>query len=191
MSPPPPAGRRPKVVRVIARLNVGGPARHVVLLNTGLEARGYDTVLVHGSVAPGEASLEDMAEQYGITRERIAELGPRISALDDLRAFGRLVSLIFRESPDVVHTHTAKAGALGRLAALVFNVTRGRRRRAVVVHTFHGHVLEGYFTPAINSLLRATERALSAVTDCIVTISPRQRTDLVDRLRVEIGRAHV
>jgi glycosyltransferase involved in cell wall biosynthesis len=173
-----------KVVRVIARLNVGGPSRHVVLLDQGLGARGHDTLLVHGSVAADEASLEAVASASGIRVLKIAELGPRISPVSDLRAFVQLVRALFRESPDVVHTHTAKAGTLGRLAALVFNVTRRRRRRALVVHTFHGHVLTGYFSPPVNVLVRCTERTLASITDCIVTISPAQREDIVSRFRV-------
>jgi glycosyltransferase involved in cell wall biosynthesis len=84
----------------------------------------------------------------------------------------------------VVHTHTAKAGALGRLAAVVYNATRPRRRRALVVHTFHGHVFEGYFSPRVNRLVQTTERALARITDRIVTISPRQREDIVTRFRI-------
>lgn len=173
-----------KVVRVIARLNVGGPARHVVLLNAGLDAHGYDTLLVYGSVAAGEASLEQLAESYAIRRIKVPELGPRISAMSDLRAFARLTALLFRETPDVVHTHTAKAGTLGRLAAGVFNLTRRPSRRAVVIHTFHGHVFEGYFHPMVNAAIRTVERALAALSDRIVTISPRQRADIVERFRV-------
>ena len=129
-----------KILRVIARLNVGGPARHVVLLNRGLQARGHDALLVHGAVGPGEASLERLAQAGGV---RVEKLGPRISAFSDLRAFARLLRITCREAPDVIHTHTAKAGALARLSAAIFNLTRRRARRALVVHTFHGHVLDG------------------------------------------------
>jgi glycosyltransferase involved in cell wall biosynthesis len=173
-----------KVVRVIARLNVGGPARHVVLLDRGLRARGYETLLVHGSIDPGEASLEHLAQACGVRTLKIPDLGRSISPLSDIRAFLQLVRTIFREAPDVVHTHTAKAGTLGRLAALAFNATRSRRRRCVLVHTFHGHVLSGYFGRAGNVLARLAERTLGAATDRIVAISPRQRHELVDTFRV-------
>jgi glycosyltransferase involved in cell wall biosynthesis len=173
-----------KVVRIIARLNVGGPARHVVLLDRGLRARGYDTLLVHGTLDTGEASLEHLARTSGLRTLRIAELGRRISPFSDVRALVQLVRTMFREAPDIVHTHTAKAGALGRLAALSYNATRPRRRRSVLVHTFHGHVLSGYFGPTGNLLARLAERTLAAVTDRIVAISPRQRDDLVSRFRV-------
>ena len=173
-----------KILRVIARLNVGGPARHVVLLDRGLRARGHQTLLVHGTIGDGEASLEHLAAESGVPTLKIAELGRRVSPLGDARAFIRLARTIFRESPDVVHTHTAKAGTLGRLAALAFNATRGRARRAVVVHTFHGHVLDGYFSPFVNRLVRSAERMLARTTDRVVTISPAQRDEIVGRFGV-------
>jgi len=173
-----------RIIRVIARLNVGGPARHVVLLDRGLRARGHETLLVHGSLDSGEASLEHLAQASGLPMVTIAELGRRISPLSDARAFLQLVRVIYRESPDVVHTHTAKAGTLGRLAALLFNLTRPRRRRCVVIHTFHGHVLSGYFGRTGSALARMAERTLAAVSDRIIAISPRQQDDLVGRFRV-------
>jgi len=176
-----------KVVRVIARLNVGGPARQAILLHAGLRCRGFDTVLVHGTVSPDEADLEDLlpAGRDGIVKVR--ELGARVRPLDDLRAFATLVRLVFREKPDILHTHTAKAGALGRLAAAVYNLTRARPRRCLVVHTFHGHVFEGYFGPFGNASVRLAERLLARVTDCVVAISPRQRSALVEQFRVAPG----
>ncbi len=173
-----------KILRIIARLNVGGPARHVALLNAGLEARGHRTLLVHGALDSGEASLEGPAIASGIPLVRIADLGRRVRATSDVRAFVALLRLIFRERPDVVHTHTAKAGTLGRLAVTVYNLTRGRNARALVVHTFHGHVFEGYFSPFVNRLVRLTERLLSRLSDVIVTISPRQHHDVATRFAV-------
>jgi len=181
------APERPKVLRVIARLNVGGPARQAVLLHGGLRQRGFETRLVHGTVSPGEADLEGLlpAGRDGVIK--IPELGARIRPLDDLRAFASLVRLVFRERPDVVHTHTAKAGALGRIAAAAYNLTRARPRRCLVVHTFHGHVFGGYFGALGNGLVRLAERLLARGTDCVVTISPRQQEALVGRFRVAPG----
>jgi glycosyltransferase involved in cell wall biosynthesis len=173
-----------KILRVIARLNIGGPARHVLLLDRGLRALGHDTLLVHGSVDAGEGELEHLAAQYGVPTLKMAALGRRISVWNDLQAFLQLTRLVFREAPDVVHTHTAKAGALGRLAAFAFNLTRPRGRRCLVVHTFHGHVLTGYFRPSVNLVLRLTERCLAAMTDRIITVSTRQRDDIVSRFRI-------
>ncbi len=173
-----------KSLRVIARLNVGGPARHVVLLDRGLRQAGWSAQLVHGVVAPGEGSLEGLAEAGRVNAVRLAALGPRLHAFSDLRAFWALLKLMFRQRPDVVHTHTAKAGALGRVAAATFNATRRREHRALIVHTFHGHVLDGYFGAVGNFLVRSAERLLARMTDRIVTISARQRADIVERFNI-------
>lgn len=169
---------------MIARLNVGGPARHVTILDRRLAARGFQTLLAHGEIGPEEASLEQLIEDAGIPSRRIPGLGRRVSPLSDLRAFVSLVGLIFRQRPDIVHTHTAKAGTLGRIAALLYNLPRRRRSRCLVVHTFHGHVLHGYFGEFASAAVRAIERALGFVTDCIVVLSERQRQDIADRYRI-------
>lgn len=173
-----------KILRIIARLNVGGPARHVALLNAGLESRGHRTLLAYGALDAGEASLEGPAVESGIPLVHVDDLGRHVRAWSDVLAFIALLRLIFRERPDVVHTHTAKAGTLGRLAAAVYNGTRRRAERALVVHTFHGHVFEGYFSPFVNRLVRVTERSLARITDVVVTISPRQQQDIVTRFSV-------
>jgi glycosyltransferase involved in cell wall biosynthesis len=181
-----------RVLRVIARLNVGGPARHVTILDRGLRSAGFETLLAHGDVGPGEASLEALIAQTKIPSRRIPGLGRRISPLSDLRAFTSLVALVFQVRPDVVHTHTAKAGTLGRLAAFLYNVTRSRGRRCLVVHTFHGHVLSGYFGTAASMVVRTIERVQGLVTDCVLVLSPRQRTDIGDTYRiVDPARIHV
>lgn len=173
-----------RVLRVIARLNVGGPSRHVALLDRGLRQRGYETLLVHGEVAPGEASLDDLVHAFGNPHVRLAHLGRRISATSDAYAFVSLVRLVFRFHPDVLHTHTAKAGALGRLAACVYNATRSRSSRCLVVHTFHGNVFSGYFSRAGSVAARAVERALAVVTDRVVAIAEQQRREIVDTYRI-------
>ena len=173
-----------KILRVITRLNVGGPARHVVLLDRGLRGRGHETHLVYGSLEPGDASLEHLAVAAGLPTTHIRAIGRRINPISDLRAFAHLLRLVFREAPDVVHTHTAKAGTLGRVAACLFNMTRPRRRRCAVIHTFHGHVLTGYFGPTMNVFVRVTERTMAKITDRVVTISPAQRHDIVTRFNI-------
>jgi glycosyltransferase involved in cell wall biosynthesis len=140
--------------------------------------------LIFGALDAGEASLEHPAQASGIPLMPIADLGRSVRAGSDLRAFAALVRTMFRERPDVVHTHTAKAGTLGRLAALVYNSTRRQSRRALVVHTFHGHVLDGYFSARVNRLVRAAERWLARISDRIITISPRQQHDIVERFAV-------
>ncbi len=167
--------RRIKILRVIARLNMGGPALHVAYLTAGLRERGYDTTLVAGSLARGEDSMAFVAEARGVDVVRIDELGREISPLRDLVATLRLARLIRRERPDILHTHTAKAGTVGRVAALL----AGRHRPPIVVHTFHGHVLRGYFGPVRSLVFRLLERWLAGHTTALIAVSPQVRDDLV------------
>jgi glycosyltransferase involved in cell wall biosynthesis/SAM-dependent methyltransferase len=172
-----PREKRPlRVVRVIARLNVGGPALHAVLATAGLRP-DVDTTLAVGRVAPGEAEATDLLAQFDVRPVRIPGLGRAVSPLDDLRALGALASLMRRVRPDVVHTHTAKAGALGRVAAWIAGAPR-------VVHTFHGHVFTGYFGRSTSSAVVRVERALAKRTDRVVAVSDEVGRDLVERFRV-------
>jgi glycosyltransferase involved in cell wall biosynthesis len=164
-----------KVLRVIARLNMGGPALHVAYLTAGLQERGYDTTLAAGSLARGEDSMAFVADELGVEIVRIDELGREISPLRDLVATIRLARLIRRERPQILHTHTAKAGTVGRVAALL----AGSRRPPIVVHTFHGHVLRGYFGPVRSFFFRVLERRLASITTALVAVSPQVRDDLV------------
>lgn len=181
-----------RVLRVIARLNVGGPARHVTILDRGLRLRGFETLLAHGDVGSGEASLEGLIAAAGIPAARVPGLGRRVSLFSDARAFASLLRLVFRLQPDVLHTHTAKAGTLGRAAAFLYNAARPRSRRCLVVHTFHGHVLHGYFGRLGSLTVRAIERMLGRITDCVFVLSPRQRQDIGERYRIApAGRIHI
>ena len=132
-----------RVLRVIGRLNVGGPSLHVFYLAAGLAERGYETTLVAGRVARGEDEMAFEAERLGVPVVRLDQLRRDISPLHDAIAVARLARLIRETRPHILHTHTAKAGAVGRLAALV----AGEARPPIVLHTFHGHVLRGYFDP--------------------------------------------
>jgi glycosyltransferase involved in cell wall biosynthesis len=166
---------RIKIIRVIARLNMGGPALHVAYLTEGLRKRGYDTTLIAGSLARGEDSMAFVADAHGVEIVQIDELGREISPLRDLMATLRLARLIRKERPQILHTHTAKAGTVGRVAALL----AGSRRPPIVVHTFHGHVLRGYFGPFRSLLFRLLERWLAARTTALIAVSPEVRDDLV------------
>lgn len=167
-------GRPIRVLRVIARLNVGGPALHVTYLARGLADRGYETTLVAGDVGRGEASMAFVAESAGVDVVRLRGLSRELSPLRDAVAAWRLARIIRKVRPDVVHTHTAKAGAVGRTAALLAGP-----RRPVVVHTFHGHVLRGYFGRAGTLVFRAIETVLARLTDRLVAVSPEVRDELV------------
>ncbi len=166
---------RIEVLRVIARLNMGGPALHVAYLSAGLKERGYDTTLVAGSLALGEESMADIANRLGVPIVTIPELHREISPLRDVRAVYHLADLIREQRPHILHTHTAKAGAIGRLAALL----AGSARPPIVVHTYHGHVLHGYFDPVRSTFFRLLERWLARRTTALVAVSPEVRDDLV------------
>ncbi len=170
-------GERIRILRVIARLNAGGPAYHVSLLSGRLDPARYETLLVAGEVGPGEASMADVAAQYGARLETVDSLGPQLNLRADLQALRRLIRIVRSFRPHVVHTHTSKAGFLGRLAACMI------RPRPVIVHTFHGHVLEGYFNRPTQTLYRLLERGAARVTDRIVAVSQATADDLM-RLRV-------
>lgn len=179
-------GRRLRVLRVIARLNMGGPAKHVGLLSgKRMEKLGYDTLLVHGSLGTGEEALTEVAKAEGATMRFVSELAPPIRPASDAMALRRLIGIVRSFRPDVIHTHTAKAGFLGRAAALSVHP------RPVVVHTYHGHVLEGYFGPAKTSVYRGLERSAARISDQLIGVSQATVDDLVrlgvapaDRFRV-------
>jgi glycosyltransferase involved in cell wall biosynthesis len=163
-----------RVVRVIARLNMGGPAHHVGLLGSQLDPSRFETLLLHGELGAGEDSLEDSVRARGVAMARIPGLRPELRPADDARALGSLVRAIRRLRPDIVHTHTAKAGMLGRLAAVMAGEPRPK-----IVHTYHGHVLEGYFGPFRNATYRGLERRLASVSDALIGVSSATVEDLV------------
>jgi glycosyltransferase involved in cell wall biosynthesis len=179
-----PAARPVRVLHVITRLNIGGPARHALAVATELRALGLAPMLVYGEEGPREGSFEDLIDTSRCDAVKVSGLGRRVRPRGDLRAFGQLARLMFAERPDVVHTHTAKAGTLGRLAAVAYNATRRPAERCVVIHTFHGHVFTGYFGGVTSGLVRLIERGMAAMTDRIVTVSARQKHDICQRYRI-------
>jgi glycosyltransferase involved in cell wall biosynthesis len=168
-----------KVMQIIARMNVGGPAVIVAELMRGLDKSAFDQILVTGYCDENEADYLDTVAT-DIKAMRIAGLGRSVSLLADLKAFFGLVSLIRKYKPDVIHTHTAKAGVLGRLASLLAG------RGAVRVHTFHGHLLHGYFSGAITKLVILIEKFFASRTSVLIAIGTKVRDDL---FAAGIGRA--
>jgi glycosyltransferase involved in cell wall biosynthesis len=160
------------VMQIIARMNVGGPAVIVADLMRGLDSTKFDQKLITGYCADNEADyLETVATDVKATR--IAGLGRSISPLADARAFLSLVAMIKSEKPDVIHTHTAKAGVLGRLAAILAGGD------ALTVHTFHGHLLHGYFAGWKVRLVIAIEKFLAARTDVLIAVGTQVQEDLI------------
>ena len=164
-----------RILRVIARLNMGGPALHVAYLSAGLRDRGYGTTLVAGSLARGEESMAFVAQDLGVPVIRRSAQKRDISPLRDALSVVRLANLIRMQRPHILHTHTAKAGAIGRLAAML----AGDARPPIVVHTYHGHVLRGYFDPIRTNAFLAIERRLARMSTALIAVSPQVRDDLV------------
>ncbi|HWN22515.1 MAG TPA: glycosyltransferase [Gaiellaceae bacterium] len=163
------------IVHVIARLNVGGAALHVLQLAHEQSRRGHDVLVVAGTLAAGEESMEYVADELGVELLRLPVLQRELSPRADSAAILALRKLIRRRRPDVLHTHTAKAGATGRLAALGAGSARPRAR----VHTYHGHVLSGYFSRRWERLFRGIERLLAHTSGTLVAVSDEVRDDLV------------
>ena len=177
------------VVRIIARLNVGGPARHVVWLTEALNDEEFRTTLVTGTVPPGEDDMGDFARAHGVTPLIIREMSREISPRDVVTIW-KAWRLLVRTRPDVVHTHTAKAGTVGRVAGLLYkyvtpSILIGRPRRCRFIHTYHGHIFHSYYGRAKTRLFLAIERMLSRLnTDRIIVISEQQLGELRDTFRV-------
>jgi len=160
-----------RILRVIARMNVGGPAWQVSVLTRGLDASRFETRLIVGDVGEGEADFVDLRDP-DLPLMRIPTLGRSVRFSDDLRAFIAIRRAIRDFQPDIVHTHTAKAGLLGRLAAATSRVP-------VRVHTYHGHLLHGYFSRFVSRTLVVVERLLARGTTALVAVGERVRDDLV------------
>jgi glycosyltransferase involved in cell wall biosynthesis len=161
-----------RVLRVITRLNIGGPAIHAILLTQALDdGRLFESTLVTGMTAPHEGDLHDLARARDVAPVVLPPLGRELSPIDDLVALASMVRLVRSTRPDVVHTHMAKAGTVGRLAAAMCGVP-------LVVHTYHGHVFHGYFGPSKTRLFLTIERALATVTHRIVVVGERQRDEI-------------
>jgi glycosyltransferase involved in cell wall biosynthesis len=181
-----------KVVRIIARLNVGGPARHVVWLTEGLRGAGVETVLVAGVVPAGEEDMGYFAAANDVSPHVIPEMSREISIKDAVTIW-KLYRLLRRERPAIVHTHTAKAGTVGRVAGALYRwltpaTLWGRPRRCRFVHTYHGHIFHSYYGRAKTRVFLLIEKTLARlVTDLIVVISPQQRREIHEEFGV--GRA--
>ena len=160
-----------RVLRIIARMNVGGPAWQTSVLTRGLGDYGFETRLLAGQLADGEADFVALRDP-DLEVVSIAGLGRPIRLGGDLRAFWSVYREIRRFSPMIVHTHTAKAGVIGRVAAVAARVP-------IRVHTFHGHVLHGYFSPLTTRLLRIVERVLARHTTALVAVGQRVGEELV------------
>lgn len=177
-----------KILRIIARLNVGGPARHVVWLTKGLSDE-FDCVLATGRVPPGEEDMGYIAEKSGINPIFIEQMSRELSLMD-LVSLVKIYRLMRREKPDLVCTHTAKAGTVGRAAAFLYRwmtpaTLIGKPRRIAVTHTFHGHVFHSYYGAAKTRVFVLIEKILARfATDKIIVISDQQYNEIHEEVGV-------
>ncbi len=170
-------GSRRKIMRVVTRMNIGGPALHALFLTEGMNHGQFESLLVSGSTEPREGNLLELKGHPRISVHAVPELRRKIHPVTDWISFWKLLRLFRRERPDIVHTHMAKAGALGRLAALLVGVP-------VRVHTYHGHVFHDYFNGPKTRFFLAVERWLARRSDCLIAVSEEVRQELSQKYRI-------
>ncbi len=164
-----------RILHVIARLNVGGAAQQVAQLAAAQAQGGHQVLVVAGTIPEGEESMEYLVEELGVPFRRLPELHRELAPARDVAATRKLAQIIRGLRPDVLHTHTAKAGVTGRVAAGL----AGRERPSAVVHTYHGHVLRGYFSGPSTAVFRLIERTLARRTAALIAVSEQVRDELV------------
>ena len=168
-----------KILRIITRLNIGGPSIHVSLLTKGLDPERFESILVSGNVSDFEGDMSYVATDLGVKPVVLQSLRREISLPRDVKTLFRLLKILVQEKPDIVDTHTAKAGTLGRIAVFIHN--RFHRKKVLVIHTFHGHVLHGYFSWAKSKMVVWAERLQAKATDVIIVISKSQKNELSEK----------
>lgn len=166
----------PRVLRILNRLIIGGPSKNAVYLTRYMQP-DFDTVLVIGGKEDHEQDADFLATANNIEPTCISEMKRSISPYNDWAAYNKLKKLIKEFKPDIVHTHAAKSGALGRLAAKHSNVP-------VIVHTFHGHIFHSYFNSLKTNFFIRSERYLAGLSDAIVAISDVQKKELSGDFRI-------
>lgn len=185
-------GKKRKIVRLIARLNVGGPARHVVWLTEALNNERFDSVLIAGVPPEGEDDMSYFADAHGVEPLFIREMSRELSTRDAVSLW-KVYRAFRREQPDLVHTHTAKAGTIGRAAGflyrwLTWKTLIGKPRRVKFVHTYHGHVFHSYYGRAKTQFFLFVEKTLARLaTDKIIVISRQQHDEIHGEFGVGSG----
>jgi glycosyltransferase involved in cell wall biosynthesis len=163
-----------RLVRIISRLNIGGPAIQAITLTQRLTPLGYETTLIRGREAPDEGNMDYLADELNVRPVLIRSL-ERNPGPQDLVALYLLIRALRTRQPRIVHSHAAKAGTLGRLAALL---AFRPGRRPILIHTFHGHSLSGYFSSRRNAAFLRIERFLARRTDRLIAVSAEVRDEL-------------
>ena len=161
-----------KILHITNRLVIGGPSRHVAMLAKAQQLN-YEVKVVGGSAAPGEVLALDLFAELKHQPIRIPELSRKLSLSRDYRVYRKLRQIIHEFQPDIVHTHTAKVGALGRYAAMKEGVPK-------IIHTYHGLIFENYFSKMLSKSLIKLDRYLASISVAIIVLSQNQQNALVD-----------
>lgn len=167
-----------KVVHVVTRMNTGGVAVLISELVTGMDSEKFEVHLITGSCSHGEEDYL-LAREMNLNQISIRTMQRSLRPFQDLKALVQIINELKRLKPDIVHTHTSKAGLLGRIAA------RLAAPKAKVVHTFHGHLLHGYFSKPATQVITFSERALARISDTLIAMGNEVKTNL---LEVKIGK---
>jgi glycosyltransferase involved in cell wall biosynthesis len=179
-----------KILRVVSRLNIGGPTLNIKYLVEGLDKERFETKLISGTISPNEGDMSYITRFDRDTMIHISELQREINFFKDSIALLKILKVVLNYRPDIIHSHTSKAGTIARCAAAVFNLFA--RKKTTVVHTYHGHVLEGYFGAIKTKLILFVEKLLSRVTDAIIAISHTQKWELTEKFGlVKAGKVHI
>jgi glycosyltransferase involved in cell wall biosynthesis len=177
-----------RVMQIIDRLNVGGPTKYVTWLAAGLDPAKFQNLVVTGTIPPGEGDMTWFARQAGVEPLIIPEMSRELS-MKDFLVLWKLLRLMISYKPDLVHTHKAKAGAIGRLAVLLYTLLTGNSCR--VVHIFHGHIFHSYYGRIKTGIFLIIEKILARLaTDRILTISEQQRQEIGDTFGVGVPAQH-
>lgn len=166
-----------KILRIIARLNIGGPAIQAIFLNKFFNNDPFQSKLIYGTLDKDEGDMKYLPDYDEPSSIYVKELGRAISPIHDLMAFIRIFFIILRERPHLIHTHTAKAGTIGRLAGILSGVP-------VKIHTMHGHIFDGYFASKKTRFFQRIESVLAGFTDKLIVLSPALKNEIMDRLRI-------
>ncbi|MBC8097852.1 MAG: glycosyltransferase family 4 protein [Armatimonadetes bacterium] len=174
-----------KLLTIVTRLNIGGPAVYVALLTEKLSQApyGYDAVLLSGQIEAEEGDMSYYARQHGVTPLFVNDMARSIAPLSDIRTFWQLYRLMRQMQPDIVHTHTSKAGFIGRWAAKLAGVP-------LILHTFHGHTFHGYFSPLVSRVYITLEQLTARISDTLIALSQGLRRELADTYHIA-SKAHI
>ena len=168
----------PRILRILNRLNIGGPTYNVAYLSRYIDP-DFKTLVLAGFKEPHEGNSDYLLKDLDVPFQYVPHMGRSIDPVNDFKAYRYIYKSIKSNKPDIVHTHAAKAGVLGRLAAHNSGLTP-----KAIVHTYHGNVFDGYFSPVKTKVFLGIERYLCSISNAIVAISEHQKDDLVNKYKI-------